>query len=154
MVSVPHSMGLLGICSKWEYERHMEQNIICIMIFCWSSVFIRRIIYKFLNVCPFDYTAFAVSGKVGIPLSGLTTPVGFLPLPNWPSLVGPQSLCNRRFWWRFNVVTLLFFFLWVKGLLSYDWVRSLSFSQKSRCKKSNKKIIPQSSIRNRNIEFQ
>ena len=34
---------------------------------CWSSVFIRRIIYKFLNVCPFDYTAFAVSGKVGIP---------------------------------------------------------------------------------------
>ena len=22
---------------------------------------------KFLNVCPFDYTAFAVSGKVGIP---------------------------------------------------------------------------------------
>ena len=25
------------------------------------------IIYKFLNVCPFDYTAFAVSGKVGIP---------------------------------------------------------------------------------------
>ena len=33
----------------------------------WSSAFVRRIIYKFLNVCPFDYTAFAVSGKVGIP---------------------------------------------------------------------------------------
>ena len=33
----------------------------------WSSAFIRRIIYKFLNVCPFDYTAFVVSGKVGIP---------------------------------------------------------------------------------------
>ena len=30
----------------------------------------------FFNVCPFDYTAFAVSGKVGIPLIGLTTPVG------------------------------------------------------------------------------
>ena len=29
-----------------------------------SSVSIRRIIYKFLNVCPFDYTAVAVSGKV------------------------------------------------------------------------------------------
>ena len=29
--------------------------------------FIRRIIYNFLNVCPFDYTAFVVSGKVGIP---------------------------------------------------------------------------------------
>ena len=28
-------------------------------------VYIRRFIYKFLNVCPFDYTAVAVSGKVG-----------------------------------------------------------------------------------------
>ena len=34
---------------------------------CWPSAFIRMIIYKFLNVCPFDYTAFAVCGKVGIP---------------------------------------------------------------------------------------
>ena len=34
---------------------------------CWSLVFIRRIIYKFLHVCPFDYTAFAVGEKVGIP---------------------------------------------------------------------------------------
>ena len=25
----------------------------------------RRFIYKFLNVCPFDYTAVAGSGKVG-----------------------------------------------------------------------------------------
>ena len=37
--------------------------------------FIRRVIYKFLNVFPFDYTYFAVSGKVGIPKTGLTTPV-------------------------------------------------------------------------------
>ena len=37
------------------------------LVGCWSSVFIRRIIYKFLNMCPFDYTAFAVSGKVEIP---------------------------------------------------------------------------------------
>ena len=29
------------------------------------SIYIRRFIYKFLNVCPFDYTAVAVSGKVG-----------------------------------------------------------------------------------------
>ena len=28
------------------------------------SVSIRRIIYNFLNVCPFDCTAVAVSGKV------------------------------------------------------------------------------------------
>ena len=37
------------------------------LVGCWSSAFIRRIIYNFLNVCPFDYMAFAVSGKVGIP---------------------------------------------------------------------------------------
>ena len=34
------------------------------LVGCWSTVSIRRIIYKFLNVCPFDYTAVAVSGKV------------------------------------------------------------------------------------------
>ena len=34
---------------------------------CWSAVFIWRIIYTFLNVYHFDYKAFAVSGKVGIP---------------------------------------------------------------------------------------
>ena len=33
----------------------------------WSSACKRRIIYKFLNLCPFVYTAFAVSGKVGTP---------------------------------------------------------------------------------------
>ena len=31
---------------------------------CWFVVYIRRFIYKFLNVCPFDYTAVAGSGKV------------------------------------------------------------------------------------------
>ena len=34
------------------------------LVGCWSSVSIRRIIYKFLNACPFAYTAVAVSGKV------------------------------------------------------------------------------------------
>ena len=34
------------------------------LVDCWSSVSIRRSIYKFLNVRPFDYTAVAVSGKV------------------------------------------------------------------------------------------
>ena len=33
---------------------------------CWSSDFIRRIIYIFFNVCPFDNTAFAVSGRIKI----------------------------------------------------------------------------------------
>ena len=32
---------------------------------CWFVVFIRRFIYNFLNVCPFDYTAVVGSGKVG-----------------------------------------------------------------------------------------
>ena len=32
---------------------------------CCFVVYIRRFIYKFLNVCPFDYTAVAGSGKVG-----------------------------------------------------------------------------------------
>ena len=34
------------------------------LVGCWSSVSIRRIIYKFLKVCPFDNTAFVVSWKV------------------------------------------------------------------------------------------
>ena len=34
------------------------------LVGCWSSVSIWRIIYTFFNVCPFDYTAVAVSGKV------------------------------------------------------------------------------------------
>ena len=34
------------------------------LVVCWSSVSIRRIIYKFLNVCPFDYSAVVISGKV------------------------------------------------------------------------------------------
>ena len=32
---------------------------------CWFVVYIRRFIYKFSNLCPFDYTAVAGSGKVG-----------------------------------------------------------------------------------------
>ena len=36
------------------------------LVGCWSSALKRGIIYKFLNVCPFDYTAFTVGGKVGI----------------------------------------------------------------------------------------
>ena len=32
---------------------------------CWCVVFIRRLIYKILNVCPFDYTAVAGSGQFG-----------------------------------------------------------------------------------------
>ena len=43
-----------------------------------GPVSMRRIIYKFLNVCLFYNTAFAASGKVRYPYTGLTTPVGCL----------------------------------------------------------------------------
>ena len=36
------------------------------LVCCWSSVSIRLIIYKFINMFPLDYTAVAVSGNVGI----------------------------------------------------------------------------------------
>ena len=37
------------------------------LVDCWSSFSIRRIIYNFFNVCPFDYMAVAFNGKVRIP---------------------------------------------------------------------------------------
>ena len=48
---------------------------VCVVIFMASPLglavgprgFIMMIIYKYLNVCPLDYTAFAVTGEVGIP---------------------------------------------------------------------------------------
>ena len=33
---------------------------------------------QIFNVCPFDYTALAVSGKVWYPLTGLTTPIAWI----------------------------------------------------------------------------
>ena len=119
---------------------------------CWSSVFIRRIITH-LNACPFDYTAFATSGKVRIPWTGLTTPVGGCRYFSWPIQVGPQSLCNRRSWIFFCgfrgfchwTESDLFLFLllvafwavtlrcgllcWYQGFCRRTaWVRSLPFS--------------------------
>ena len=37
-------------------------NYLSALVGCWSSVPLRKIIYNFLNVCPFDHTAFMVSG--------------------------------------------------------------------------------------------
>ena len=42
-------------------------------------------------MCPFDYTAFEVSEKVGYPLTGLTTPLGCLVTPT----DRPKSVRNR-----------------------------------------------------------
>ena len=67
---------------------------------CWFDVYIRRFIYKFLNVCPFDYTAVAGSGKVG--------PVNQVNHTSWVAVVTPtdrpKSVRNRclieLFLWR------------------------------------------------------
>ena len=72
---------------------------------CWFDVYIRRFIYNFLNVCPFDYTAVAGSGKVG--------PVNQVNHTGW-SAVGPQPLFNRTFVWR----CLCFHF----ALLTLTWL--------------------------------
>ena len=42
-------------------------DILYALVGCLSSVFIRKVIYKYFNVCAFHYTAFTVSEKVGIP---------------------------------------------------------------------------------------
>ena len=85
---------------------------------CWFDVYIRRFIYKFLNVCPFDYTAVAGSGKVG--------PVNQVNHTSWVAVVTPtdrpKSVRNRclieLFCGVVCVVTALLTFPWVWGLLS------------------------------------
>ena len=67
---------------------------------CWLVVYIRRFIYNFLNVCPFDYTAVAGSGKVG--------PVNQVNHTSWVAIVTPtdrpKTVRNRSvartFLWR------------------------------------------------------
>ena len=58
---------------------------------CWSVVYIRRFIYTFLNVCPFDYTAAAGNGKVGS--------VNQVNHTSWVAVITPtdrpQSVRNR-----------------------------------------------------------
>ena len=62
---------------------------------CWFVVDIRRFIYKFLNVCPFDYTAVGEVGRLA------RKPVNHT---SWMAVVTPtdrpQSLFNRTFLWR------------------------------------------------------
>ena len=76
---------------------------------CWFVVYIRRFIYKFLNVCPFDYTAVAGSGKVG--------PVNQVNHTSWVAVViptdRPKSVHNR-------CVIELFVVLFVLSLCPFD----------------------------------
>ena len=50
---------------------------------CWCVVYIRRFIHKFLNVCPFDYTAVTGSGKVW--------PVNQVNHTSWVAVVTPTD---------------------------------------------------------------
>ena len=61
------------------------------MVGCVSVVYIKWFIYKFLNVCPLDYTAVAESGKAG--------PVSQVNHTSWVAVVtptdSPKSVRNR-----------------------------------------------------------
>ena len=76
---------------------------------CWFDVYIRRFTYKFLNVCPFDYTAVAGSGKVG--------PVNQVNHTSWVAVVTPtdrpKSVRNR-------CLIELFLALFVLSLCPFD----------------------------------
>ena len=71
--------GLYSCLSRWAEKSHLKclcKNVYGISAFVGyrSSVSTRRGFYEFLNECTFDYTAFAVSGKVET-VNKLTTPV-------------------------------------------------------------------------------
>ena len=67
-------------------------------------------------MCSFDYTAFAVNGNVGIPLTGLTTPVEWLSVPQLTVLSRSAIVVLSKF-----LVALLCFhvafwiFCWCRG---------------------------------------
>ena len=84
---------------------------------CWFVVYIRSFIYKFLNVCPFDYTAVAGSRKV--------RPVNQVNHTSWVDVVTPtdrpKSVRNRYviklfFCGVVCIVTFTFWhFCWCRG---------------------------------------
>ena len=85
------------------------------MVGCWSSVSIGRIIYNFLYMCPFDYTAIAVVGRLGS--------VNRFNDTSWMSVVTlndrPKSVRNRCVIEFFGGVFVLsigcWIFCWYRG---------------------------------------
>ena len=76
---------------------------------CWSVVYIRRFIYKVLDVFPLNHTAVVWVGRLG-PLTSLTYQLG-----DW-SYPSRSTIANWTFWWRFCFVTLPFSrFCWWRG---------------------------------------
>ena len=77
-------------------------------------LFIRMIVDEYLNLCPFDYTAFAVSWKVGIWLNKTSCWLSLLQLTNLRLSAIVVHVCNWGFWWRFVLsCCILFFFVGV-----------------------------------------
>ena len=76
---------------------------------CCFVVYIRRFIYKILNVCPFDYTAVAESGKV--------RPVKPVNHTSWVAVVTPTDRPKSV---RSRCVIDLFVALFVLPLCPFD----------------------------------
>ena len=83
---------------------------------CWFVVYIRMFIYKFLNGCPFDYTAVAGSGKAGlINQVNLTSLVAVVTPTDRPKSVRNRCVIEH-FCGVVCVVTLpLWHFCWCMG---------------------------------------
>ena len=84
---------------------------------CWLVVYIRRFIYKFLNVCPFDYTAVAGSGKVG-PVNQVyhTSLVAVVTSPDRPKSVRNRcEICETFLWRCLCCYVALWHFCWWRG---------------------------------------
>ena len=81
---------------KWDRVR-------CPQTLIWN------VIYKFLNVCPFDYTAVAGSGKVG--------PVNQVNHTSWVAVVTPTDRTKSV---RNRCVIELFVALFVLSLCPFD----------------------------------
>ena len=80
--SIAYSGGCLYIFLTRFHLMSLCNNFYSLgtLVGCWSSVFINKEDYlQILNYVYF-YTAFVVSGKVGIPFTGLITPVGQMSL--------------------------------------------------------------------------
>ena len=76
---------------------------------CGFVVYIRRFIYKFLKVCPFDYTAVAGSGKVG--------PQNQVNHTSWMAVATPTDRSKSV---RIRCVIELFVALFVLSLCPFD----------------------------------
>ena len=95
---------------------HISFRLVWLLVCC--LYLLRRFINKFLNACPFDYTAVAGSGKVG--------PVNQVNHTSWVAVVTPtdrpKSVRNRCVIELFCGVVCVDFalmtFLLVYGLLS------------------------------------